>query len=116
FNAGVNYQLAQLLNKITFPVENNINRNFHSILPNARLEYKFSKSKSWRLFYRTNTNNPSVEQLQTVVDNSNPLMLSTGNDQLKQAYTHKLRTMYSATNISKSSTFFAMLGFNKTNN
>lgn len=116
FNLGVNYQLAQLLNNITYPTEGKITRDFHSILPNARMEYKFSKSKSWRLFYRTNTNNPSVDQLQTVVDNSNPLMLSTGNDQLKQAYTHTLRTMYSSANTSKSSTFFAMLAFNKTNN
>ncbi len=34
-------------------------------------------------FYRARTNAPGISQLQDVVDNSNPLQLSTGNPLLK---------------------------------
>src|SRR5690606_25319624 len=57
---------------------------------------------------------PSVNQLQDVIDNSNPLRLSAGNPNLKEANQHRFRLRYNATNPEKSTTFFATVGGNMT--
>lgn len=114
FNFGVDYQNANLQNNRILPYTNTLNRSFNNVLPNARLSYKIAKNKNWRLFYRTSTQSPSVDQLQDVLDNSNPLQLRMGNPKLDQTYQHTLRTMYSASNSEKSTTFFAMLRANIT--
>nr|WKN36537.1 TonB-dependent receptor [Tunicatimonas sp. TK19036] len=110
FSADVEYQWANLSSDQVFPSEFVLNRSFTNLLPSAMLRYEISDSKNLRLFYRTNTNAPSVTQLQEVVDNSNPLQLSIGNPALDQEYQHSLFLRYSSSNTDKSSTFFAMLG------
>jgi hypothetical protein len=62
-----------------------------------------------RVFYRASTNFPSVTQLQDVINNSNPLYVSSGNPNLKQSYTHFLSGRYSYTNSKTSKSFFANL-------
>ena len=44
----------------------------------------------------TSTVAPSVTQLQQVIDNSNPLLLNTGNPDLVQSYSHTLLARYSS--------------------
>ena len=61
------------------------------------------------VFYRASTNFPSISQLQDVVNNSNPLSVSSGNPDLRQAYTHFLSGRYFYTNSKTSKSFFANL-------
>lgn len=114
FNVNLNYQVASLQNEITYPQNGEIKRTFNNFVPQARLEYKIDRSKNLRFFYRTSTQNPNVTQLQNVINNSNPILLSTGNPNLDQSYNHMLRAMYNTSNITKNSTFFAMIALNKT--
>jgi len=109
FNIGLNYQYANLDNQRTLPFSYNLKRNFNNILPSAMFMYRFSPKKNLRLFYRTSTDAPSVDQLQDVINNTNPLQLSSGNPDLVQAYQHRLAIRYSASNTQNASTFFAML-------
>jgi hypothetical protein len=113
-NVRMDYQHAELLNEGVLPYSYSNNKAFNNILPSAMLRYQFDKNKSLRLYYRTSTDNPSVTQLQDVVDNQNPLQLTSGNPDLNQAYEHSLRLRYGATNMDKSTTFFAMLSGNYT--
>ncbi|MEM9672030.1 MAG: TonB-dependent receptor [Bacteroidota bacterium] len=108
--AGVRYQWATLSSDQVFPQEFTLERDFANVLPSAMLRYKISDTKNLRLFYRTNTQAPSVTQLQEVVDNSNPLQLTVGNAELDQQYRHSLFIRYSSANPEKSNTFFAFLG------
>ena len=112
YNIGLtlNYQWATLDNERTFPTENQFERDFRNWLPFAFLRYNFSKTESLRVFYRTSTNPPSVDQLQDVIDNSNPLQLRAGNPDLAQNYQHSLFIRYSSTNTEKSTNFFALFG------
>jgi len=112
FNAGVNYQAAQLTSERILPQAAHYSGDFTDFLPYGMLRYKFSKLKSLQLFYRTSTDAPSVTQLQDVIDNSNPLQLTSGNPNLKEDYQHNLRFRYTATNPGNSTTFFAMLSGN----
>lgn len=106
---GANFQNAKLLSDGTLPEINEINRLYNNVLPYAFLRFKFNKSNDLSVFYRTNTDAPSVSQLQNVVNNQNPLQLSSGNPNLSQDYQHNLRIRLRTTNPNKSLSFFAML-------
>ena len=113
---GANYQNVILEGVQKTPSVVNVKKTFENILPNAMFSYQFSKQKNIRIFYRTNTNAPSINQLQTVIDNSNPLSLSTGNSQLTQEYSNTLVTRYGLTNTDKGKTFNLFLNANNTQN
>ncbi|MGL4364324.1 MAG: outer membrane beta-barrel protein [Bacteroidales bacterium] len=107
---------AQLNGKQIMPYRPLIKKQFKTLLPMAMFEYKFNKQKSLRLFYRTSTNAPSLTQLQDVVNNTNPLLLTSGNSDLSQTYTQRLSLRYQQTSLEKGVTFFAMLYAANTNN
>lgn len=109
-NVRVNAQWAKLVNDKTFPQAAQFSQTFYNTMPSAMLRYNIDKQHNIRVFYRTNTQLPSVEQLQDVVNNSNPLQLSVGNPDLKQSFQQNLFLRYQATNPEKSTTFFAMIG------
>lgn len=73
------------------------------------LNIRPSEQSNLRLFYRTSTREPSISQLQDVVDNSNPLLLSTGNPNLKQSYNHTFVARYSLTSAERSRSFFILV-------
>lgn len=116
FQIGLSYQHVILLNNRTFPTARNANVVFQNVLPNLRFKYKLNKSNSLMLFYRAKTNNPSIDQLQDVVDNSNPLSLSSGNPNLKQQYDHRIFGRYYAVNAQKASNFFVYISGNVSSN
>jgi hypothetical protein len=82
----------------------------------AMFNYRLSMLRNLRIIYRTNTTQPSVQQLQNVVDNSNSLQLSVGNPSLNQQYQHMFIVRYSATEVDKYSTFFVLFSSAVTDN
>jgi hypothetical protein len=85
-------------------------------LPFASVRYKISNTKNLRAFYRSNTNAPTIMQLQEAVDNSNPLQLNVGNPGLKQEDSHRFNIHYAAPNPEKNRMFFSMLSMSYTHN
>ncbi|MBW3128250.1 TonB-dependent receptor [Hymenobacter profundi] len=106
-SAGVTAQKADLDSDQRFPAGPGINRTFYNILPNAQVRYRFSREKNLRLNYNGRTSAPGIGQLQEVVNNANPLQLTTGNPNLRQQYQHVLALRYSASKPEKSTSFFA---------
>ncbi|MBX7182895.1 MAG: outer membrane beta-barrel protein [Bacteroidia bacterium] len=106
FMLGASYQYAELEGNQEFPNNQGTFRSFSNVLPMAMMMVQFSKKANWRIFYRSNTNPPSITQLQEVVDNSNPLMLTSGNPFLKQDYSHFLGSRFSWANAEKGTNFF----------
>lgn len=104
---GINFQNSTLESQRVFPTTSSVNQSFSNILPNARWQKKLTKYSNVRLFYRASTNFPSVNQLQDVVNLSNPLRVSSGNPDLKQSNTHVLGTRYTYTNSKNNRSFFA---------
>jgi hypothetical protein len=116
FSIGASYQHARLEGDQIFPAITSISKTFNNILPELMWRKKISAKSNLRLFYRGSTNEPPITQLQNVINNNNPLMITTGNPDLQQQYTHRLITRYSFTNAAKSSSLFANLFIEKTNN
>lgn len=84
------YQQRHLQSEQTFPGASAIDRTYDDVLPAATLTGTFSNRRNLRLAYTTSTQAPSIGQLQDVVDNSNPLSLTTGNPALRPTYSHSL--------------------------
>lgn len=107
---GVTLQYATLDNARQFPVTADLVRSFTNVLPSAAFRWNITMDQSMRLFYRTSTSSPTVDQLQDVINNSNPLQLSTGNADLDQTLTHNLFLRYSNNDVGSATSFFAFVG------
>jgi hypothetical protein len=82
-------------------------------LPSFSVRYNLDgRSKTLRFNYQTQTQQPSITQLQEVVNNNNPLRLSTGNASLSQEYQHQVSLRYTSTSKTNFSNFVALLGGN----
>ncbi|MDF2437069.1 MAG: hypothetical protein K0Q95_1445 [Bacteroidota bacterium] len=106
---GVNYQYAVLSADQSFPSTYKLERQFNNILPNGMLRYNFSAKKTLRIFYRSSTTQPAIDQLQNVLNNTNPTQLSIGNPDLKQNYDNSVFVRYGSSNTEKGTSFFAMI-------
>ena len=113
---GLDVQSAMLNSERVFPTSTTVERSFTNLLPSAMINYPLSKKSSVRLFYRTSTNAPSVRQLQDVINYSNPLLISTGNPDLKQQYAHRLGLRYQFANTQKGQSLFVNMFGSTTDN
>lgn len=105
---GINYQSTRLSgNLISRNVK--INRTFENMLPVARFNYDFSNFKHLRFDYETSMQEPTIQQLQPVVDNTDPLNLTVGNPELRPAYAHNISANFTTFNPSKFINLFALL-------
>lgn len=116
-NFNLDYQNSRLDNEAFFPTEGVFVRDFNNILPSANVNYRNTESGlSYRFRYRTDTDEPSVRELQNVVNNSNPLNLSVGNPTLGQSFNHNIFANVSKVNLEKSRTLFLFLNYSATSN
>ncbi|MBK7679833.1 MAG: TonB-dependent receptor family protein [Chitinophagaceae bacterium] len=117
YSFGANWQQAELEGKITTGIKDSlISKTFRNILPNARLQYNFTRFKSLSVSYNTATNQPTMAQLQPVPDNSNSLNIREGNPDLKQEYNHTLQTHLNLVSPYKNKNLFMFLTMQATQN
>lgn len=116
-NLNLDYQNARLDNQAFFPESGVFKRDFNNFLPSANINYRNRETGfSWRVRYRTDTDEPSVTELQNVVNNQNPLNLRVGNPELGQSFNHNVFANISKINLEKSRTLFMFLNYSGTNN
>ena len=116
YSAELMYQQSKLIGNELFPVKLQVNKTFGDWLPSFRAHVHLSKTENLRAFYSTNINAPSISQLQNTLDNSNPLFLKTGNQDLTNEYSHRMMINYMTTSPETGTNFFGMLFFNYTKN
>lgn len=105
FNASVFYEHATLKNDREFPTSSKMEKSFDNVVYFMRLEKTFNPSTTMRLFARSYTANPSINQLQDVVDLSNTQFISGGNPGLQPAYSHNVFGNFVKSNVAKGTTF-----------
>ena len=69
---GLNFQISDQKGEIGSS-ELQLNRDYYSLLPTLRFNYEFHTSSNLRFDYYTNIREPSLEQLQPQLNNSDPL-------------------------------------------
>lgn len=104
--AELEYQNLSLLNNQIFPAVSENDRGTASILPTLRLDYKVTDNVNVELNYFTWTRQPSIGQLQNVINDGNPLRLSTGNPDLDPTYTHRFRGRFKSRNPETEHSFY----------
>jgi hypothetical protein len=112
--ANTSYQHTRLHSEQTFPATQTIDRTFDDVLPSLTLSGTFANRRNLRLSWNTSTNNPSIGQLQNVVNNSNPLSLSTGNPDLRPTYIHSISLRMSEADPAKSKSRFLFMNVTRT--
>ena len=108
FTVGNGFQWGNL-NSVNRTTGNIIVQDYVNLFPTANLNYSFSKTQNLRFNYSGRTSQPSVSQLQPVVDNSDPLNIKVGNPDLNQRFTSNLRLFYNSFNILTQQVFFATI-------
>ncbi len=95
WTAGLSLQQSQL-NGNLISADTTLKRSFLNVLPSLNLNYDISNSKNFSLQYLTNIREPSITQLNPVIDNSDPLNLYVGNPALKPEYVQSLNLNFSS--------------------
>jgi hypothetical protein len=115
FSIGSGVQVGDLVSK-NISRDSSITQNFVNFFPTMNFRYDFSRTKNLRIFYNGRTGQPTAQQLQPVVDNSNPLNITSGNPNLKQQFIHTFRILYNSFDVISQKIFFATINANITAN
>lgn len=92
YNIGIAFQpqISKTHNLIGPNVGKDFEQTVFNFSPNLRFRYKFDKKNNLSFRYRGQSSAPNVEDLQMVIDESDPLDLKYGNPDLKPAYTNNI--------------------------
>ncbi|MBO7168454.1 MAG: outer membrane beta-barrel protein, partial [Rikenellaceae bacterium] len=111
------YQNSTLSGNRIYPKAVNFGRrSFNDVTYSANFRIKIDNQNSVRIRLNSSTSNPSITNLQDVVDISNVQAVSSGNSALKPSYSHNMFTHYIRSNIEKGRTFMIGGGFYITQN
>lgn len=75
-------------------IDNILTRRFFDFLPNVRWNLSITQGGNLSVNYNTTIQAPNLEQLQPVVNNTNPLFIYNGNPNLDREYGHRLDISY----------------------
>jgi hypothetical protein len=117
FNAQLSYQYARLTGENELSQFQTIpTRYYNNILPSMMLRYNLNGMTHLEFDYRPTASAPSINQLQEVVDNSNPTQLTVGNNNLSQVYQHNFSLRLISPQPSTATIFMCFLNGSLSNN
>jgi hypothetical protein len=115
FSIGNGVQFGDLLS-INNSKDYQVEQHYVNMYPTANFNYRFSRTSNLRFNYSGRTNQPNVNQLQPVIDNSDPLNVNVGNPLLNQSFTHSFRGMYNTFDNVRFRNIFATINASFINN
>jgi hypothetical protein len=92
-SVGLKMQRSELKGEVA-SIEEPIQKVFHNFLPSLTYSYEFGQAKNLNFRYETNINPPTLNQLQPIANNADPLNIYIGNPSLKPEYRHNLNLNY----------------------
>lgn len=113
---GADLQRSRLEGQFLIGDAEDIVKSYLNLLPKASWQFDLANSKNLRVSYQTSVREPSLNQLQPIIDNSNPLKIYVGNPDLRPEYTHRFRTRYFSFSQFSMTNFFAMANITYTQN
>ncbi len=120
-NKKYNYQLGIAVQNTLLQSDNLTKdlltkQRYTNLFPTFSFNYKFARSRSLRFNYRGRTNQPSIYQLQEVLDSTNFPTIRNGNAALDQEFSNNLSLTYNFFDMIKFRNLFAVISFNNTSN
>lgn len=106
----VNYQAAN--------IENSTKRSisFNNLLPSFSMNFKPKQQRNINLDYTGSTVNPTLQQIQPLIDNTDPLNITVGNPDLVQGFTNRVNLRMSDFKVLKSRYIAINGNFSNTSN
>ena len=98
--SGVNFKQEDLYNKVRY------DRKFVNYMPQAMYQYNFSQQKSFRINYNGNTQQPSLEQIQPIRVNTDPLNITLGNPDLRPSFRSNISANYNSYKVLSSQSIY----------
>ncbi|HEY9533329.1 MAG TPA: outer membrane beta-barrel protein [Mucilaginibacter sp.] len=95
---------------------NGLKRHFINLFPQASYLYKFSQQRSFRANYGGSTQQPGINQIQPVKDNSNPLYVTLGNPNLTTSFFNHFSASYNSYKIISGESLYIYANYGFTTN
>ncbi|WP_242130554.1 outer membrane beta-barrel protein [Aestuariivivens marinum] len=115
-NFEADYVDRTLENQDFLRPELNIKRGFNNVQLSSRIRYRFSPKASFGIGYRMRNTVPSLSQLQSFEDVSDPLNTVVGNPNLKVGNSHNINVNFNAFDFTKGTGFYGFLRSDFRNN
>lgn len=117
----LNYSIGTALGFNTYQQKNltantDLTRDFTTIMPRASITYKIKANSNLRFSYKGNSIAPSLDQLQPIKNNNDPLNIYVGNPNLKQSFDHDFSLNYGFWNVLKQTNFWSFIDFHPSQN
>ncbi|MFT4155641.1 outer membrane beta-barrel protein [Parafilimonas sp.] len=93
-----------------------LDRNYKNFFPKANFTYKFNQTTRLNLSYNGSSQQPSITQISPVADNTNPLIIRTGNPFLKQQFVHRVNLNFNNYKVLTSRSIYIYGSASVTNN
>ncbi|TCJ19167.1 TonB-dependent receptor [Flaviaesturariibacter flavus] len=90
--------------------------NFFNVTPQVQFGYMPKAQMNFNFSYRGNTRQPTIDQLQPIRDNNDPLKVFTGNPDLKVGFVHSFNAGFNQYKALKGSWIGMNVGMNLTQN
>jgi hypothetical protein len=111
--AGLHYELeGQFSQDQTSPDISRIDRQYQVWTPNFSFNYDLKNNRYLYLNYNKNVSEPSIRDLQPIVDNSNPLYIREGNPNLVPQSIHSVNGGFHYFNSGNFTQFYVSLYYN----
>lgn len=105
-----NYQLDDIARNTTRSIA------FNNFIPSFSLNYNPKLQRRFRFDYSGKTVNPTLLQIQPIIDNSDPLNINIGNANLQQGFTNTISFNGNENKVLKNKYMFFDLNYSNTNN
>lgn len=105
---NLSYQYSTLNGQVEAAQTQPIKRSYNDFAYFLMGNFNINQQNSIRLFVMSYTNNPGIQQLNSILDISDSQYVSGGNERLNPAYTHNINLHYNHTNLEKGRTFMWM--------
>ncbi len=105
-----NYILGQRMDKGL------VKQSLKNWAPNLHFKYRFTKRNSLDFNYNGNSSEPNVEQLQELIDKTNPQYIRYGNPNLKPMFTHRLNATFNMYGEKSHRSLVTNWGYSNTSN
>ncbi|HXR84638.1 MAG TPA: outer membrane beta-barrel protein [Hanamia sp.] len=90
--------------------------NYYNLAPQANFNYKFNPYSGIRFNYNGNTQQPTIDQLQPLKNNDDPLNIIVGNPSLKQKFQNRFNLSYNNYKVLSERSIYIGTYFTSTHN
>ncbi|MEJ2882556.1 TonB dependent receptor [Pedobacter sp. GR22-6] len=113
--AGTQIQAVRF-NQVDVNANKSYRRNFINWFPQANYRLKISQQQGLSLGYNGSTSQPSLEQIQPIRENTDPLNVILGNPDLRPSFSNNLNLSYSSFKMLSEQYFYVQASYNNTFN